>query len=206
MFNYQYVLDRYTVMGRTEDEDYIRCIGGDGECMGVATKRMLCDAHYMKAKRDGTLWQYIDNVYIDDFTPEGEDRLDALCRWILEFNYPELVEGLNNYLEGTWEAYLTPGWRGRGQVGFVPYPANGIGNSSGSAGLCVECGKHVARTRGLCVTCYTDIHNEGMINDYPTKSYVNNTKGHVYFILNHHLDRLIAIASSEYGVEIVRIS
>lgn len=178
------------------DTSYAACL----LCDTVATKRMLCDSHYATAQRENWLWKFPGN-YLDDYSDEGQDEIDAIICWLFEFNFFTLVSVMAE--RGDMEVVSLSGGgarknarRGLSDEGY-PWadPENGLG--------CYRCNNEgKLKARGLCEKCYLSIRDDELdsLLNYPTSKYTSNIKGHAWFMLEYHADRVIQIGASDFGV------
>lgn len=157
------------------------------KCGREASRRMLCQNHYRQAVRNGTIWEYPNLTYLDDYTSTGKKNLLDLIDWVYEFNVDKLQDGIKEYLTGKPELSLK----------FQPDTRAGShGYTVGSQ--CFDCGD-AQFSRGLCKNCYNDHRHNGTLGRYPTKDYTENVEGHVYYLLNYHLEMVIDVGV-EWGV------
>lgn len=164
----------------------------------VIKRRSLCNACYARNYRNDTLWQYIPTEYLDDQTLAGQARIDEMICWFFTYDFDKLVAGFDEYTEGQWKISIF----NETAIGNEPYRIHG--DDFGMCNACSEAGAR-AVVRGLCRTCYNKArYVDGGVIYYPTKDYVENVEGYIYFALNHHPERVQDVAI-EYGVRILKV-
>lgn len=166
------------------------------ECERPAAKRTLCLKHYQAHYRAGDLWTFPDLRMLDDVV-----KIEAMIEWVYQFYYDQLLIGFQEYIEGQWE--IVDDGRGLSftKTSSIGYEIDGVGEEK----LCNECGDvSDLHSRGLCEMCYHMVRNEGLVDQYPTKDFVKNPQGYIFWALNNHLERVIDIGV-EYGLDIRRL-
>lgn len=160
------------------------------ECDRAAIKRGLCNTHYQAHYRAGDLWQFPDLRIFDD-----EKAIEGAIECMYQFYYDKLIVGFDEYIEGSW--IIEDDGRGLSvtKTGNAGYDASGTCNECGDTDKLIG--------RGLCTVCYHNVKYEGFLDLYPTKDFVKNPEGYIFWVLNNHLDKVIDIGV-EYGLTVSR--
>lgn len=64
--------------------------------------------------------------------------------------------------------------------------------------MCVECGLNESWSRGLCHTCYSYAQRHGILNDYPTKPFMDDPEAYIRWAFGFYPE-LVGDIAIEFG-------